>query len=269
MRPLRKSPSVLVAFGFLALLGVCLLVPGLVRPGDPTAVDLADRLRAPGAGHLLGTDQYGRDILVRIVHGARVSLLAAVGATLLAAAVGTAIGVVAGFVGRSVDAVAMWLVDVMLTFPAFTLALAIVAALGTGTGKVVLAVGIALVPLYARMARAEVLSLRERPYVEAARASGTSTAGILVRHILPNAVQPLLVLATICLGTVLLAASSLSFLGLGAEPPSPEWGSMLADGRRFISRAWCIPLFPGLVLLLTVLAVNVVGQWLRERSEVR
>jgi peptide/nickel transport system permease protein len=269
VRDLAGRPAVALALLYLALLLVCIAAPGVVAPGEPTKVVLADRLSAPGAGHLLGTDQYGRDVLLRIVHGSRVSLLTAVAATLVAGAVGTSLGVVAGFLGRSVDALVMWVIDVMLTFPAFALALAIVAALGTGTTKVVLAVGVALVPLYARMARAEVLSLRERPFVEAARASGCTTSSLLWRHVLPNAAPPVLVLSTICLGSVLLAASSLSFLGLGPAPPSPEWGAMLADGRRFIGRAWWIPMFPGLAILLTVLSVNVVGQWLRERSDPR
>ncbi|WP_344767007.1 ABC transporter permease [Aeromicrobium panaciterrae] len=253
----------------LGLLVICTAIPGIVAPGDPTTVSLPDALSSPDSHHLLGTDQFGRDILRRVVQGARVSLLIAIAATLLAGVIGTTIGLVAGFVGRFVDSSAMWLVDVMLSFPAFTLALTIVAALGSGTSKVVLAVGIALIPVYARVARAEVLSIRERPYVEAARASGSSNASILWRHVLPNAAGPVVVLATVSLGTVLLAASSLSFLGLGAAPPSPEWGAMLADGRRFIGRAWWIPLFPGMALLLTVLSVNIVGQWLRERTDNR
>ena len=264
-RFVRRNPLVVLSLAFLALLAVCVVAPGLVAPGDPGAVNTRAGLESPSLGHLFGTDQYGRDVLLRVVHGARVSILAGVIATVLAVVVGSAMGLLAGFTGRRTDTVISWLVDVMLAFPAFLLALAIVAALGTGTTNVAIAIGIAYIPFYARVVRAEVLSVRERLYIEAARASGTTTRRTLWRHVLPNVAGPILVMATVGVGTVLLAAAALSFIGLGPAPPSPEWGALITDGRRFIEHAWWISVLPGVTLLITVLAVNITGQWLRER----
>jgi peptide/nickel transport system permease protein len=261
----RREPALVMSLLFLTALLVCVVAPGVVAPGDPSAVDTTIALRSPSASHLFGTDQYGRDVLVRVVHGARVSIVAGVLATVLAAVVGSLLGLVAGYVGRFVDTAVMWLVNVMLSFPTFLLALAIIAALGSGATKVAVAVGIAFIPHYARVVRAEVLSVRERLYIEAARASGTRTGRTIFRHVLPNTAGPILVMATVGIGTVLLAAAALSFIGLGPASPSPEWGALVTDGRRFVSHAWWISVLPGVVLLLTVLSINITGQWHRSR----
>lgn len=255
----------IAAGGFLIVLLGCVIAPGLVAPGDPTVVEPGSALTSPEWGHVMGTDQYGRDVLRRVVHGARVSLGVSVAATVIGALVGCTLGLLAGYVGRWVDAVAMWAVDVMLSFPTLLLALAIVAVLGRGPENVALALGIASIPLYARVLRGQVLSVRERLFIDAARAAGTRPSGILLRHVLPNTIGPVLILATINVGTTLIAASALSFLGLGPAAPSPEWGAILEGGRRFIGRAPWIVVGPGIILVLSVLSVTIVGQWLRDR----
>jgi peptide/nickel transport system permease protein len=223
----------------------------------------------PSRAHPFGTDALGRDVLSRIIYGARISLQVSLLATLVGAALGSLVGLIAGYFGGWVDAVMMRLVDVMLAFPGVLLAMAIIAARGPGTSNLVLAIGIASIPGYARLLRGQVLALRKRPFVEASYAVGAGPARLMFRHILPNAISPVIVLATVGIGFALLAASSLSFIGLGAQPPSPEWGAMLADGRSFLKDAWWIGTFPGVAIFLTVVSINVVGQWLRERTDPR
>jgi peptide/nickel transport system permease protein len=251
------------------LLALCTVAPGLVAPSDPTAGNLQEVRLGPSRSHPFGTDQLGRDVLSRVVHGTRISLAVGVLATLVGVALGGLLGLVAGFSSGIVDTLAMRLVDVMLAFPGVLLAMAIVAARGTGIDNLVIAIGIASIPGYARLVRGQALTVRRRPYVEAARAAGAGPTRLMVRHVLPNIVSPVIVLATVGIGFSLLAGSSLSFIGLGAQPPSPEWGAMLADGRSFLDDAWWIATFPGLAIFLTVVAVNVTGQWLRERFDPR
>jgi peptide/nickel transport system permease protein len=228
----------------------------------------ADRVQAPGGAHWFGTDELGRDVYARVVHGAALSLKATVIAVAVAFVVGGAIGLVAGFVGRWVEDVLMRLIDVQLSIPALFLSLALVTAFGYGTVKVAVAVGIASVASFARVMRAEVLKVRQAGYVEAARSAGTRWWSVLLRHVLPNAIGPVLVLVTLDVGTAILAVSSLSFLGYGAAPPAPEWGTLVSDGRNYLANAWWLATLPGLTVAATVLATNRIaraldGEWAR------
>jgi peptide/nickel transport system permease protein len=231
---------------------------------DPIRTAAREALQPPGARFLLGSDQFGRDVGSRVVYGARVSLLVGVISVSIAVALGAPLGLVSGYYGGRLDALIMRVMDVLLAFPGILLALAIVSVLSPGLGNVMIAVGLSAVPGYARLVRATVLAAREHLYVEAARALGGRDGGILVRDILPNVVAPLIVTATLGLGGAILSAAALSFLGLGSQPPQPEWGRMLSEGRDYLREAWWISTFPGLGILLTVLAMNLVGDGLRD-----
>jgi peptide/nickel transport system permease protein len=232
-------------------------------------VDSAQTLRPPTAAHLLGTDENGRDVLARIVHGTRTSLLLGFGAIAIALVFGGLLGLAAGLGNKIVENAIMRLSDIGLAFPELLLALVVITVAGGGTANAVLAIGVANIPGYARLVRAQTLAVRSSSYVEAAHALGLSGPRVVLRHVLPNAVKPVLILATIGVGTALVAGSALSFLGLGTPPPEPEWGSMLSTARNFISRAWWYGVFPGAAITLTVISVTVVGRALRLRSEGR
>ncbi|MFI5842711.1 ABC transporter permease [Catenuloplanes sp. NPDC051500] len=260
-----RRTVVLLCGAVLALITLVAVAPGLFSTHSPADIDPVNALRGPGAGHWLGTDQLGRDVYSRIVHGTRPSLLLGAGSTVVAVVAGTLLGLAAGLGGPVADTSLMRLTDVLLALPPLLLALLVVAVLGNGTGNVMLAVGIAFVPGYARLARAETLLVRRSGYVESATLLGLPRWLTVLRHVLPNALTPLLVLATVGFGTALISASGLSFLGLGPQPPSPEWGAMLAGGREFLQLAWWIAVFPGAAVTLTVLAVNVVGREAQRR----
>jgi peptide/nickel transport system permease protein len=250
-----------MVLGGLAVLAV--LAPRL-SPRDPIKTAPREALEPPGARYVLGSDQYGRDVLSRVLHGARISLVIGLIAVAIAVALGTPIGLVAGYYGGRLDGVLMRVIDVMLAFPGILLALAIVSVLTPGLAHLMIAVGLAAVPTYARLVRSSVLSARENLYVEAARAIGCRDALVLGRYILPNVVAPIIVTATLGMGTAILSAAALSFLGLGSQPPEPEWGRMLSEGRDYLREAWWISTFPGLGIMLTVLAMNLLGDGLRD-----
>lgn len=233
-------------------------------PVSPIRIDVANALAAPGPGHPMGTDQYGRDVYSRVVHGSGISLTIGLISVGIAATAGTAIGLLAGYYGRLADALLMRAVDVMLAFPGILLALGIVSVLGPSLRNLMIAVGIAGIPVYARLVRGSVLVAKEQLYVEAARVTGVPVPIILVRHILPNVVAPVIVAGTLGMGTAILAAAALSFIGLGSQPPTPEWGRMLSEGRDYLRDAWWIATFPGLAIMLTVLGVNMLGDGLRD-----
>ncbi|GAA1381865.1 ABC transporter permease [Pseudonocardia kongjuensis] len=267
-RFLRARPGLVVAVAVVLLVLTAAFVPGLLAPGDPAIGDTADRMLPPGPGHLFGTDHLGRDVWTRVVHGASLSLQATVIAVSVALIAGGLIGLVAGFAGGWVDEVLMRIVDVLLAIPAILLSLALITALGFGTVKVAIAVGIASVASFARVMRAETLRVRRSLYVEAARAVGTRRHVTLLRHVLPNAAGPVAVLAVLEFGLAILAISALSFLGYGAPPPASEWGSLVADGRNYLAVAWWMCAMPGLVIAATVLSVNRIsraldGEWRR------
>jgi len=261
---LVRQRGALVGLLILAALGTMAVAAPWLAARDPIRTAAREALQPPGARFLLGSDQFGRDVASRVVYGARVSLLVGVISVSIAVALGAPLGLVSGYYGGRLDALIMRVMDVLLAFPGILLALAIVSVLSPGLGNVMIAVGLSAVPGYARLVRATVLAAREHLYVEAARALGGRDGGILVRDILPNVVAPLIVTATLGLGGAILSAAALSFLGLGSQPPQPEWGRMLSEGRDYLREAWWISTFPGLGILLTVLAMNLVGDGLRD-----
>jgi ABC-type dipeptide/oligopeptide/nickel transport system permease subunit len=235
----------------------------VLAPYEPGKGDLANVLSPPTPRHLFGTDELGRDILSRIIHGARLSILEGLFAVSLAMLVGVPLGLVSGYAGGTVDMTVMRLMDVLLAFPGVLLAVAIVSVLGPGLLNTMVAVGVYTVPIFARLARGSTLSVKEEPYIESCRAVGMSAVRIMSRHVFPNISATLLVVAALRVAIAILTASSLSFLGLGAQPPSPEWGAMLSNGRNYVLIAPHLVLFPGLTILLLVLALNLCQDGLR------
>ncbi len=241
----------------------------LVVPYDPYDQDLSSALSPPSAEHWFGADQYGRDTFSRVLYGTRTALLAVVVADGLALVLGCAMGLVAGFFGGRIDAAIMRVNDVLLAFPYLLLALIIVAALGPGLTHSMIAIGIVYTPQYARLIRGQVLAVREADYVRAARALSASRLRIMLRHVLPNSFTPIMVMATLQAGSVIVETAGLSFLGLGAQPPSSDWGALLADGQSYFLTAWWIATFPGLAIFLVVLGFNLLGDALRDHFDPR
>jgi peptide/nickel transport system permease protein len=252
---------------FVALLAVAAIAPALVTSDDPQAASARDAFMSPGIGHLLGTDENGRDVLTRLAYGARSSLIMGLAATAIGLIGGVSLGLAAGLGHRLVDDVIMRFIDVLLAFPDLLLALVIITFWGQGAMNAIIAVGVASAPRYARMARAQSQLVRHAQYVEAARTLGLRNSTLVLRHILPNAIKPVLVLATIGIGGKIAAGASLSFLGFGAPPPAPEWGAMLSVGRNFISIAPWLVAAPAVAITLTVLSVTALGRALLLRSE--
>jgi peptide/nickel transport system permease protein len=263
-RALRRHPSLLVGAALLAFMAFTALFPQLFTGFNPVVMSIGDRMQAPGALHPFGTDQYGRDILARVLYGGRYSLVMGTVPILIAAGVGVALGLVAGYRGGWADAIIMRVMDVWVAFPIILLALAIVTVLGPGLVNIMIAIGVAWVPYYTRMVRGVVLSMRGQLFVEAARVVGLGDGRILVRHILPNTLAPLIVMSSMGVAGAILTGASLSFIGLGPQAPTPEWGVILADGRQFIRLAWWIGFFPGVAIALTVLGANLLGDGLRD-----
>lgn len=262
----RRSP--LTITGFALVLGFVILgiIGPYITPYDPMEIDITGtkKLLQPSWEHLFGTDEYGRDLFSRVLYGARVSLIAAISVMAIAIPVGILLGLVAGYYGGAVDEVIMRITDIFLSFPGLILAIALSATLGPGLTSAVIALSAVWWPPYVRVVRAQVLVVKEMPFVEAAKAIGVKTRKILFRHILPNVVTPILVLITFDFGSVILATSALSFIGLGAQPPTPEWGRLVADGRRWFPSKWWYSFFPGLAILVTVLGFNLLGDGLRD-----
>lgn len=269
-RFLVRRPGLLLSVLIVVLVVLASFWPDLFTSKDPLQGVPSENFRGPGGAHWFGTDELGRDVFSRVVHGAQLSLKATLIAVAVAFVVGSLIGLVAGFVGRWVDDVLMRFVDVLLSIPALFLSLALVTALGYGTVKVAVAVGIASVAGFARVTRSEVLRVRQAVFVEASRSCGSRWYSVLGRHVLPNAAGPVIVLATLDFGSSILAVSALSFLGYGAPPPAPEWGTLISDGRNYLANAWWLTALPGLAIAATVLATNRIaraldGEWSRQR----
>lgn len=253
----------------LVLFVVAAVWPQLLTAEDPLAADRALILSAPSAGHPLGTDEIGRDVYARIVFGARSSLVLGFGAVLISLVFGTVFGLIAGLSNRAVSTVTLRLTDIGAAFPELVLAILILALFGGGLATATLAIGIAGIPYYVRVVRGEALRVRSSTYIEASRGMGLSRTRVLARHVLPNAVRPVVVIATIGLGGATLAGAALSFLGLGSPPPTPEWGSMLSNARNFLTLGWWAAVFPGLAITLFVISTTVLGRRLQARLEGR
>lgn len=264
----RVGPTGWLGASLIAVVVLVMACAPVLAPHDPGAMHTEDRLSPSSHTYPLGTDEFGRDLLTRLLYGSRYSMGAGITAVAISLSAGTAIGLLSGYY-RRVDNVAMRLMDLLLAFPGLLLALVIVSVLGPGLTHAMLAVGIAGVPVFARVVRSSALSVREQEYVEAAVALGSTDARVLLRHVLPNCLAPIVVLATLNLGTAILSAAALSFLGLGAQPPAPEWGAMLNSGRNFITDAWWLTVYPGVAIMVAVLGFNLAGDALRDAIDPR
>ncbi|MBS0638841.1 MAG: ABC transporter permease [Proteobacteria bacterium] len=265
----RRRPAAVVALVVIALFaGVAVAAP-LLAPYDPTATSWSAIRKAPSVAHWMGTDENGRDVLSRVMFGARASLLAGVVSVLIAAGIGVPAGLLAGFTGGWTDAVLSRLVDAMLACPFLILAIALTAFLGPDLTNAMIAIGVSTAPRFMRVARAATLEVAGLDYVQAAWAAGASGWRVAVRHVAPNIVPPLLVQATLALAAAIIAEASLSFLGLGQQPPAPSWGSMLNTAQRFLTQAWWLAVFPGSAIFLCVLSFNLVGDGLRDALDPR
>ncbi len=261
---LFRNPLATAGLILLVIFGLSALLASVIAPYDPTDQILIARLKPPALTHLLGTDQLGRDIFSRILYGARISLTVGLVVVSSAGVFGTIIGLIAGYASGVVDEVLMRLTDIFFAFPPLILAMAIAGALGPSLNNAMIAIAVVTWPVYARLVRAQVLSLREREFIIAAQSVGVSTPRILWRHLLPNALAPILVQASFDMGGAILSAAGLSFIGFGAQPPTPEWGVMISEGRKFITTQPWLSLFPGLAILLTVAAFNLLGDGIRD-----
>jgi peptide/nickel transport system permease protein len=259
-----RSKSAVIGVLLIALIVLVAVFAKQIAPYDPIKQSFKIQLLSPSLSHPLGTDEYGRDVLSRIIYGSRWALLAGILADGIALVLGVVIGVVGGFYGGRVDSFVVWLTDVMLAFPYLLLAMIVVAIFGTGLTNAMIAIGIVYMPQFARLVRGTVLSLKEKEFVEAARCIGVSPFRIMFRHILPNCLAPIIVMATLAIGWAIVQTAGLSFLGLGAQPPTPEWGAMLSGGRNYMLSAWWIATFPGFAIVLTVIGFNMLGDGLRD-----
>jgi peptide/nickel transport system permease protein len=268
-RRLRRNRAAVVGAGTVVIfVALAVLAPVLV-PYNPIQGDLNDRLQSFSGAHWLGTDELGRDLLSRILYGARVSLQIQIVAVVLALIVGVLLGSLSGYLGGYVDSIIMRCMDILLAFPGIFLALGIIAALGPGLVNLMFAAGISSIPQFARIVRASILSLKEREFVEAALALGSGSNRVMFRHLLPNCLAPIIVQSTLRMATVLLTASGLSFLGLGVQPPTPEWGAMLSNARSYLIVAPHVATIPGLAIMVVVVGFNLFGDGLRDTLDPR
>lgn len=259
-----RNKAAVVSLLFVMLLVFCALFPSVVAPYAYEKQSLSEAFLSPSMEHYFGTDNYGRDIFSRVIYGARISLGIGLLAVTLSCIVGIVVGALAGFYGSVTDNLLMRVMDVMLAIPSILLMMAIVTALGNGMVNLTIAIAISSIPGYARIVRASVMTEKEKEYIEAARSVGTSDFKIIMRHILPNCMAPIIVQATMSIATAILSIASLSFVGLGISPPTPEWGSMLNDAQSFMRDHWFVVTFPGLMIMLTVFAFNLLGDGLRD-----
>jgi len=259
----RNVPA-MVGTAVLLLCLICALFAPWIAPYDPIIQNTSNRLKGPTKDHWLGTDDFGRDILSRVIYGSRTTMLVGAVATGIGFTLGTLFGVMGGFTGGKVDQVTMRAMDILLSFPYILLAIVIMALLGPGISNLMIAIGVSRVPIFARVSRSVVLSIKNNEYIESARSLGVGDSRILATHVLPNVFPPLIVQGTASLAEAVVTAASLNFLGLGIQPPTPDWGAMVSDGRRYIFDKYYIPLFPGLAITVVVLSMNLVGDWLRD-----
>jgi len=266
---LRRNKAALFGGSLILLYVVTALLAPIIFPGSPSAPNLIRALERPSVTHPLGTDELGRSILGRVIYGSRVSLLIAIGVVFVGVLLGVPLGLVSGYYGGKVDFGIQRVTDTMLAFPGFLLALGLVAVLGVGLKNTIISVGISMVPIYIRLVRGCALSVREQTYVEAARAVGTRDRTILLRHILPNVMVPITIQTSLGMGTAILFAAGLGFLGIGVQPPTPEWGAMLGSGRAYLFNSPHVATFPGIAIFLAVLGFNLAGDGLRDMLDPR
>ncbi len=264
-----RSRTGLVGAIVLLIVTICAIFAAQVAPYNPTRQDFRVELQPPSSEHLMGTDEFGRDVLSRVIWGARASLAAGGVAASIALVVGLVLGMVAAFYGGRPDSVIMRVMDILLAFPYLLLAIAVVAILGPGLLNAMIAIGIVYIPHYARVVRGAVLAVRAREYVEAARALGAPDRRVMVQHVLPNALAPVIVQTTLTVGVAIIDTAGLSFLGLGTQPPTPDWGNMLSGGRSYVIDSPWIATFPGIAILVTVLSLNLMGDALRDAFDPR
>ncbi|MCX5906068.1 MAG: ABC transporter permease [Deltaproteobacteria bacterium] len=275
LRKLRQDKGAIFGLVMVLFVIASAIFAPWISPHDPLDQDVEQRLLPPigqtGADprFLLGTDHLGRDIVSRLIYGARISLAVSISAVAFSAVLGTVIGLLSGFYGGKVDSIFMRLADVQLAFPFILLAIAIIAVLGPSLQNIIIVMGITGWVIYARVVRAEVLSLREKEYITAVRALGGSNGRIIFKHLFPNVIPPCIVIVTLELARMIIMEAALSFLGLGIQPPTPTWGGMLADGRVYLATSWWLATFPGLVIMLVVLGINLLGNWLRDMLDPR
>ncbi len=269
MRRLRRNHGAMAGLCLVIIMVMAAIFAGRLAPFDPIKVNPAAALQPPSRDFPFGTDPLGRDVLSRLLHGSRISLRVGLVSVSIAAIGGTTLGLLAGYYGRWLDLVIMRFIDLLLAFPSVLVALVIIAILGPSIFNLMIAVGISATPGYARLVRGSVLSTKENAYVEAAIAVGVPDWLIVWRHILPNVLAPVIVLSTLGMAGAILTGAALSFLGLGVQPPTPEWGVMLSDGRNYLRMAWWITTFPGIAIMITVLAINMLGDGLRDALDPR
>jgi peptide/nickel transport system permease protein len=263
-RRLKMNRASICGLAVIVVMVTSALLAPWIAPYDPAKMDVRARLQGPSLKHVLGTDNFGRDIFSRIVYASRISLVIGFVAVGIGAVFGGITGAVSGYYGRGLDSLLMRTMDVLLSIPQIILAIAIVGAMGASLLNLMIAVGISVLPRYARLVRASAMSLRDLEFIEAARAAGASDLRIILQNIIPNCMAPLIVLSTLGVAQAILSAATLSFLGLGIQPPTPEWGSMLSDGRQFLRNAPHITIFPGLAIVIVVMALNMLGDGLRD-----
>ncbi len=268
-RRFKKNRAALIGLGLVIIEVILAIFAPLVAPYDPVKMDLWSARQPPSSQHLLGADELGRDVLSRIIYGCRISLTLGLVSVSIGLSFGMLLGGPSGYFGGRLDIIVMRVIDVLMSFPTILLAILVVTVVGPGLYNAMLAVGVAQVPLYARLIRGLILKLKEKDFVDAARALGVNNSRIIVHHILPNCLSPLLVQATLNIASAILSAAALGFLGLGAQPPTPEWGAMLSKGRQYMRVAPHITIFPGLAIMLTVLAFNLIGDGLRDAMDPR
>ncbi len=270
-RRLKRNKMAILGIAIIIVFVFCAVFADYIADYDTEVVkmNVKDRLQEPSADHWFGTDEYGRDIFSRIVHGARISLFVGVISVSIALTFGGTLGAISGYYGGKLDNIIMRLLDVLLAIPAILLAITIVASMGASIVNLMIAVGISNIPGFARVVRAAVLSVKDQEYIEAARAIGAKNHTIILKHILPNCLAPIMVYATLKVATAIMATAGLSFIGLGVEPPAPEWGSMLSSGRAYIRDKMYIVLFPGLAIMITILSLNLLGDGLRDALDPR
>ena len=270
-RMLKRNKMAMIGLGILTVLILLALFADVIADYEEVAIKMntSIRLQGPSKDHILGTDELGRDIFARIIHGARVSLQVGIIAVGIAIVVGGSLGAVAGFYGGILDNVIMRIMDIFLAVPSILLAISIVSALGSSMTNLMIAVGVSSIPSYARIVRASVLSIKDQEFIEAARAIGARDSRIIVKHILPNSLAPVIVQGTLGVAGAILSTAGLSFIGLGIEKPAPEWGAMLSGGRQHLRDAWHVTTFPGIAIMVTILSLNLLGDGLRDALDPR